>query len=304
MVKISGMIPLWDTALESYQFVPLSLHMPKRTVKILVETNGFKTLAEQIVLFLLVLSSVGLPSRKKNLSIPIPIDQFPRVRVILLREDAATFKKFFKQEPDPKKTNEDFLYESIRIFLLPARILETIVHPPRGRASSVFELDQEISGALFACHKLVINGNRAIQHRITEIFEEMISEDKEFLNYLIKFGKHNITDETMDATDLIIDNITENIPQSLLQQFIIIGLVHRAFKGAWEKHGHAGLLQDHPLDTFRKYLYGKRSESIAYHTKLCEEKFPDLYQGILETSKRYYLSDPGAAVKKTFKSSF
>jgi hypothetical protein len=181
------------------------------------------------------------------------------------------------------------------------------VHPPRGRASSVFELDKEISVALFACRELIINGDDSIWYRILEIFSELKGEDKEFQIYLSKYFVLDALKKIMkgELIQSINDSdLLESLPQTFLWQLIIIGLVHRAFKGAWEKHGHPGLLQDHPQDVFRKYLYGKRRESITYHTKLCKEKFPDLYKSFLETSKRYYLSDPGAAVTKTFKFSF
>jgi hypothetical protein len=304
MVQIFGRLPLWDSALNHYHFLALGLRIPKSTVKILVESDGFKTLATQILIFLFSISLVGSASRKKRLSIPMPIDQFPGVRVILLREDISTFRKFFNQVPSPNKSNWEFLYESIRIFLIPARFLETIVNPPRGKASPVFDFNKEISIALFTCRELLINGGKVIQHRIKEILVEMIREDEAFLNYIIR---HNLVDileiikNKEEDDEINIVNILESIPIGFRQELIIIGLIHRAFKGAWEKHGHPGLFQDHPHDVFRKYLYGKHRDWITTHAKLCKEKFPDLYQSILDTAKRNYLGNLGAAFKKTYK---
>lgn len=304
MVTIFGMLPLWDSALNDYLFLSLDLRIPKSTVKLLVESNGFKTFAEQILIFLFSISRVGATSRKKKLSIPMPIDQFPGVRVILSRQDVSTFTKFFNQVPSPNKTNEEFLHESIRAFLIPERILETIVNPPRGKASPVYDFNKEISMALFACRELVINADEKIQHRIKEILFEMISEDKAFLNYIVRNKLVDIIEIIRNDDKINIVNMLDHFSGDFIRQLIIIGLVHRAFKGAWEEHAHPGLFSDPPLDVFRKYLYGRRTEWITLHAKLCKEEIPDLYQSILDTAKRRYLGNPGAAFKKKYKFQF
>ena len=104
------------------------------------------------------------------------------------------------------------------------------------------------------------------------------------------------------------------------EQALVVGLVDRAFRGAWEKADHAGLLYAasknvallhkagrpippslryrEPADVLREYHYGPNREPQINRILQTRKTRPSIYDLLLKSWERTYLGDPGAAAKE------
>lgn len=212
--------------------------------------------------------------RRKELS--LPLISYDTVRIVLNRDDLTKkFKDFFINPPPSDSTHLVALLCAINGWLLLAPALYSFDSLPRGKAAEVYPLTSLLPAALFACQELVFLGQK--DKEIQTQIKKVVKEDKELRGYC---------------------NLTASDSNRYRQQVFTIALVHRAFRGAWEAFGHPSLLETHPQDVFRQYLYGQRTEKIKAFFSTLAKKFPDLYQSVWDVRVRLYLGHPGAAAKE------
>lgn len=309
----------------------LTIRMPRGYLPIIKDTPVL--IPHLAARLLRSISQAKTKSRKRELPliIVIPLELLPSIHLKLQRGDIIFLKKFFEQDSSHFKRTEikkkvskkipeeelekeelveladmawqrplqriiaqeflqkphlEFLTKSLAQFFFSDPYLKTLRKPPRGKSSKVFPLTSLLPGALLVCRELVVKAYKEAEegreyrlgNRIREIVEEMKEEGDSYWT---------------------LNRVLENsFPPHVIQDFVIICLVQRAFQGAWEHFGHPGLLDKDPQDIYREYLYGQTESRKVIHDVL--QKNPSLYDFLLKELEALYLGEPGAATKAFF----
>ena len=155
-----------------------------------------------------------------------------------------------------------------------------LVHtPPRRGGLYLRRLTLQLPAALMAAHTLVALSPKPGNQRLSQNIEQIFIDDDALTRY-----REHVTLlgwNPLHAT--------------------VVGLVDRAFRGAWEKAEHAGLLYTastdvavarkarrpvraaqalryrNPTDVLREYLYGRSRESLTNHILSMRKTRPHLY---------------------------
>lgn len=167
--------------------------------------------------------------------------------------------------------------------------------PPRRGGLPVRQVTLALPAALTAVRALV--AARQKDERLRARIEEIAEKDAELNAYL-----------------QVVDEFGWNLDQAL-----VVGIVDRALRGAWEKAGHPGIIYTgapelalykemgqvphpavryrDPADTLREYLYGQHTKPIVDSLLKVTRKSPALVKSYLEWAERTYLGEPGDAAK-------
>lgn len=220
----------------------------------------------------------------------LPLPSNPKARLTLSRE----------RLPLLKKEDGEVLGASLASACLTPSVSRLVHTPPRRGGLYLRRLTLQLPAALMAAHSLVAlppkPGNQSLPQNIEQIF----MDDDELTRYRehVKLLGWN----PLHAT--------------------VVGLVDRAFRGAWEKADHAGLLYTaskdvalvrkarrpvlaaqalryrDPTDVLREYHYGRKRESQTNRIINLAKTRRHIYDRLLKSWTRTYLGEPGAAARE------
>lgn len=188
-----------------------------------------------------------------------------QVRLVINRKDLPLVKEWVSTWDALSKQ------VAIEVFFLSSAYLELITKPARGLKKQSQLLSHHLPTAYFASRELVL-----MAYKDTEIDQRI-----EIIMMQLKCTGERAKEWARKA---------QCVPGSYRDQIEMMLLVYRAFDGAWERYGLAGLRE--PQDISRQYLYGKKRSAMK-----AAKRHREIYPKLVEFWKKIYLGKCGAAAR-------
>ncbi len=167
---------------------------------------------------------------------------------------------------------------------------------PKRHGFVVYRLTRYLPAALLGAHSLVAARER--DQRLKRSIHRIVVNDNELLAYLLHCRNMGWNPE----------------------QGVVVGLVHRAFRGAWEAAGHPGLIHRRsgkvapqvrhglppdsaipyrdPTNVLDEYLYRGQWQTLKASVRESRRGRPAVWKLTYDWWQRAYLGEPGAAAKE------
>ena len=298
LVTISHRLPIWEGTPPEYTYIPLKLKLP-RTVMVNGDSLG---VAEQIASALIQAARRPLPRRTGTVSLPVPMGGAPPSmgRINLEAGDFLRLRHALQAPPGELGSFQEDLPLLIVSWFFTDFVPAVVAASPKRQGISVYRLTRYLPAALLGAHSLVAKGERDL--RLKRSINRIVVNDPELADYL-----------------LVCRNQGWNVDMAL-----VVGLVDRAFRGAWEAARHPGLIYSasrevaflvqmghapppatryrDPANVIHKYLYGPPRQALTATLRQAREKakpdMPGVWSLTFDWWVRTYLGQPGAAAKE------
>jgi hypothetical protein len=184
------------------------------------------------------------------------------------------------------------------------RVVDLIRTPPRGGGPTRRLLMTHLPHAFLAAHHLVEVArlsNEETSARAIRLFTEA-SQDESRRRYIAFVEQVSRRMDRVLSEHSIYDYVTAHHSRAgdtAARHALIVALIHRAFQGAWERAGYAGLLAQKrpPVEWLRKYLYGRHHRRASEFLRWLRQVHPADYFLQLLAWGRDFLSEPGRAAR-------
>ncbi len=300
LVTISHRLPVWwGSAPSEHGFIePLTVKLPRAVLEHMAQESSGFDLETQIAQTLLEAARRPPRTRKPTMTLSVVVNgpAPSKLRISLPRLGLQQLRRALEADSGDLTPYQNHLPALIAMWLFTDFVPTVVAASPKGPRASEYRLNRYLPAALLGAHTLVEMGDRNPQLR--RRIEELVREDPELTAYL---------------------QVCQDLGWNTYQARVV-GLVDRAFRGAWDAADHPGLIYTcskdvafqvqrglrpsletryrDPANVLDEYLYGRRRQPLSAHVSQVKKAHPAAWDLTFNAWQYLYLGAPGAAAKE------